>query len=458
MRFINQSIAILGLGLESADLINWLSTNSANCAITIFDHKSKAELDYFIDKLPQGLTINFSFGQDYLKAGLNKFNLIFRSPGFYRLHPSLIEAQKNKVKISSPTKLFFETCPCPIIGVTGTKGKGTTVSLITAMLTASNQPTYLAGNIGKPVLGLLSRLKKSDRVCLELSSFQLQDLTTSPHLAVVLNITSEHLDVHRHHREYRQAKANLIRFQTRHDLAVINADYSFSRSLAKVTKAHVYWFSRFQRVVGSYVQHRRLYLKVKGQPILIGSVDKLLLRGEHNFENITAAIMAAYLAGASIEGIKKAVFNFKGLEHRLELVKEINGVKFYNDSFSTTPETAIAALKSFTEPKVIILGGSDKNSNYTALGRAIIADSHLKAVILIGAMADKIQAAINQAGRCNCPVVRNLSTMAEIVNQAVLFTQPGSVVILSPACASFDMFKNYKDRGNQFKVYVAKLH
>lgn len=408
MQFVNQKIAILGLGEEGQDLLAWLKKNTLHCRIKVFDKITTVSL-----------------------AG---FDLVFRSPGFWRLCPMFKKAEAKGTIISSATKLFFDLCPCPIIGVTGTKGKGTTASLITRILTKSGQSVYLAGNIGKPMLKLLSKLKATDWVCLELSSFQLQDLNKGPHIAVVLNITSDHLDIHQDVNEYRQAKTNILRYQKPDDYAVINGDYQTTKSMAALTKAKVSFFSRQDLSL----DHRRIQL-----------------RGEHNLENIAAAITASRIAGASLPAIKQAVYSFKGLEHRLELVKEINQVKFYNDSFSTTPETAIAAIKSFTEPEILILGGSDKGSDYTQLGQTICQSSNLKAVILIGQMVSRIgQAITGYPGK----IITGGRTMLQIVRQASQLAEVGDVVVLSPACASFDMFTNYKDRGNQFKTYVKKLH
>lgn len=408
MQFVNKNIAILGMGEEGQDLLVWLKKNTLHCRIKVFD-KIK--------------TVNL--------AG---FDLVFRSPGFWRLHPMFKKAETKGTAISSATKLFFDLCPCPIIGVTGTKGKGTTASLITRILTKSGQSVYLAGNIGKPMLQLLPKLKSTDWVCLELSSFQLQDLNKSPHIAVVLNITSDHLDIHQDVNEYRQAKTNILRYQKPDDYAVINRDYQTTKSMAALTKAKVSFFSRHDLSL----DHRRIQL-----------------RGEHNLENIAAAIAVAQLVGVDDQSIKQAVYSFKGLEHRLELVKEVKGVKYYNDSFSTTPETAIAAIKSFTEPMILILGGSDKGSDYTKLGKTISSSRNLKAVILIGKMGPTIRRSIyNFSGQ----IVSGGKTMIQIIKQAKQFAEPGDVVVLSPACASFDMFANYKDRGNKFKAYVKKLH
>ena len=334
MQFIGKNIAVLGLGEEGRDLLTWLKANTQNCRIKVFDKIKTVDL--------------------------RKFNLVFRSPGFWRLSPMF---KQTEAEISSATKLFFDLCPAKIIGVTGTKGKGTTTTLIYKMLQAQGKRVFIAGNIGKPMLKLLPRLKPDDWVCLELSSFQLHDLTVSPQVAVVLNITRDHLDIHRNLQEYRRAKTNIVRYQSHDDQAVINTDYEPTRKLAKLTLAKVHWFSSKT-------------LKI--------DQAKVKLRGPHNLENISAAMIAAGLAGVSIKNQEKIIYSFAGLEHRLEPVRTVAGIKYFNDSFSTTPETAIAAIKSFSEPIILILGGSDKGSDYRQLGRTISSHSNLEAVILIG--------------------------------------------------------------------------
>ncbi|MBU1084748.1 MAG: UDP-N-acetylmuramoyl-L-alanine--D-glutamate ligase [Candidatus Beckwithbacteria bacterium] len=450
MQYLNKKIAILGLGLESIDLLDWLKKNSKNCSITIFDIREE------IEDLG-GNDYSFSLGKDYLKNGLTHFDVIFRSPGFYRLNPELLKAERLGVEITSPTKLFFKLCQAKIIGVTGTKGKGTTTTLINRILKTSGQKSYIAGNIGKPALNLLDKLTSKDWVCLELSSFQLQDLDISPHIAIVLNITSEHLDVHQTTQEYRQAKLNLITHQKKSDKVILNADFEFTKELTKLTPAKTYFFSRQKKVNGCYVENNQILLNIDDQIATIGQADSLLLRGAHNRENITAAIIAAFLAGADLESINQAVFSFKGLKHRLQLIKEVKGITFYNDSFSTTPETAIAALRSFSEPMTIILGGSNKGSDYTILGQEIAKTINLVNIILIGEMAGEIKKAIKKAGYPKAKIIYKPRNMTKIVNFAFKASQKGDVVVLSPACASFDMFKNYKDRGDQFIKAVNHL-
>jgi UDP-N-acetylmuramoylalanine--D-glutamate ligase len=431
MQYLKQKIAVLGIGLEALDLLDWLKTNSKDCAITLFDQNPLIKQKHKIKGKYQ-----YSVGKNYLNQGLTNFDIIFRSPGFYRLHPALKKAQQAGVTILSPTKLFFDLCPSRIIGVTGTKGKGTTTTLIHTLLTSAEKTSYLAGNIGKPFLKLLPLLKSSDWVCLELSSFQLQDLTKSPHISVLLNITSEHLNVHQSTNEYRLSKTSLVKFQKSTDHAVINKDYTVTRKMAKLTSAKLHLFSRFN-------------LKLDR--------SKVKLRGDHNLENISAAMTVAKIIGLSQAETLRTIYQFKGLEHRLEEVRTVKGVTFYNDSFSTTPETAIAAIKSFSEPTTIILGGSDKGSDYTQLSRVIVKAKNIKTIILIGQMASKIKTHIEKAGSFKGEYLTKIKTMAQAVKLSFSHSAPGSVVILSPACASFGMFLNYKDRGKQFKDAVKAL-
>lgn len=444
--FFGKKIAILGLGLEGGDLCQFLLKKGAK--ITVFDQKKASELGGTYKKFKnQGII--FKLGKDYLKDGLVGFDFLFRSPGFSRYLPQIVEAEKKGTFISSATKLFFDLCPGKIIGVTGTKGKGTTATLIYEILKENGKKVELAGNIGQPMLSLLSKLTKDHWVVLELSSFQLMDMNKSPHIAVVLFIASEHLDYHKSQEEYLQAKAHLVSFQKEDDFAVLNADNPTSCSFASLTRAKTFYFSRRGRVDGAYVKNGKIFLFNK----LVGPVDKLQLRGQHNWENVCAAITTAFLSGA--ESVKKAVFSFKGLAYRLEFVKMVGGISFYNDSFSTNPEATIAAIRSFSEPLVLIAGGSEKGADYTALGREIVSSS-VKTLILIGKMAPRIKEASLKAGYQGKIIYRPPS-MKEIVKLAFQNAGSGGIVLLSPAAASLDMFKNYKDRGAQFKKYVQAL-
>ncbi len=444
INFKDKKIAVLGFGLEGRDVVKFLLSKKAN--ITIFDQKAENELDFKgIDKRK----IKLVCGRDYLKTGLDDFDIVFRSPGFYRYLAELERAEKKGVKISSAIKLFFHLCPAKIIGVTGTKGKGTTSTLIYKILKKSGKDAYLAGNIGKPYLELLAKLKKSSWVVLELSSFQLIDLDKSPHIALVLNITTDHLDWHKDRKEYLLAKRQIVRHQNRGDFAVLNVDYKDSRGFAQYTKAKVCLFSKFKK--------GKIVLTLNKKDYFLGNADKLLLRGKHNWENVSAALCTAALVGADLEAMKTTIFSFKALEHRLELVGKVKGVAFYNDSFATGPQPTMAAINSFSQPITLILGGSDKGLDYGELVKEIKNKKNLKTVILIGEIAREIKKLLLKIGFQGRILALGKGSMAEIVKTSFSQTAKGGVVLLSPASASFDMFENYKDRGNQFKQAVRML-
>ena len=413
MNYKNKKIAIVGYGLEGQDAERFLKSKGAD--VTILDQK---------DNL------------NYLKH-LNKYEIIVRSPGVYPFKKELVEVVKKGIRITTPTHIFFNEFKGKIIGVTGTKGKGTTSTLIYELLKSAKFDVYLAGNIGKPMLELLPLLTSKSYVVLEMSSFQLIDLPVSPDIAVILNITTDHMDWHRNQEEYVEAKKNIVKFQKVSDWAVINKDYKTPKSFSKLTKANVIFFSK-KTLESDYK---------KG----------LMLRGEHNLENIAAAISVAKILNIKKDLIIKTIRNFKGLEHRLEFVREINGIKFYNDSFATGPQPTIAAINSFTEPETLILGGSDKGLDYWELCEKINSHKNIKGIVVIG---ETRLAIINNLMMMKSKIkIINLikSDMVKVVETAYVITQPGGVVILSPASASFDMFQNYKDRGNQFKEAVNSL-
>lgn len=405
MKYQGRKIAILGRGIEGVDAEKFLKSKGA--IVTILDQNE--DLGYL--------------------SKLDGFDSIVRSPGVYPYKPEL----KHLKNITTPTAIFFENCPAKIIGVTGTKGKGTTSTLIYEILKKAKKDVYLAGNIGKPVLEILPKLKKESYVILEMSSFQLIDLGVSPHISVVLNISLDHMDWHKDEKEYIDAKKNIVKFQNSTDWAVVNDEYETSKSFAKETKANVFLFSK-----------EKLDKKFK---------KDLTLRGEHNLENIAAAVTVAKILDIDEEVTIETVKNFKGLEHRLEFVKLIKGVGFYNDSFATGPQPTIAAIKSFTEDETLILGGSDKGLDYKELGKCIEETRNVKNVILIGQIRNQIKGFIKTKKIFDL----EFSDMKIIVDKAFEITPKGGVVILSPASASFDMFKDYKDRGNQFKEAVKKL-
>jgi UDP-N-acetylmuramoylalanine--D-glutamate ligase len=408
-----KKIAILGYGLEGQDAEKYFK--GFGNEVKILDKK---------------------FDENYLE-NLKDFDIVVRSPGVYRYLPEITKVEKEGVEITSALKIFLEKCQAKIIGVTGTKGKGTTSTLIYEILKKAGYDVYLAGNIGKPYLELLPKLTKESFVIMELSSFQLIDLTKSPDIAVVLNITLDHMDWHKNRKEYVDAKKNIVRYQSVSDYAVLNEEYDEPKSFAKETKAKIIFFSK-----------KRLEEKYK---------EKLFLRGEHNLENIAAAVRVAKIIGVDEKIILDTVRNFKGLEHRLELVGSVNGVTFYNDSFATGPQPTIAAINSFTEPETLILGGSDKGLDYQELIDAIRKRNNVKNLIMIGDTRIKIIDTFKGEPFKGNVQDLDYQPMNAIVKKAFEVTSKGGVVILSPASASFDMFKNYKDRGNQFKEAVQSL-
>jgi len=464
MNLKGKKVAVLGLSIEGIATVRYLVKEGAR--VTACDKNLSEELGENLKRIKK-LDVSLRLGKDYLK-NLDQFEILFRTPGMPLWYPELITAKRAGVQLSSQTKLFFNLCPCSIIGVTGTKGKGTTASLIFEILKTADKNVFLGGNIGNPPIEFLEKLTPQSWVVLELSSFQLEDLKISSHIAVVLNITSDHLfsvakdspNYHLSQKDYVKAKENIVKFQKKEDYAVLNFDYQSSRKFSKLTSGQIHYFSRRKEVKGAYVKTNRIFLS-KDKRLLIGKTKDLILPGAHNWENVNAAICAASLAGVSVLTIRKAVFNFKGLEHRLEFVREVGGVKYYNDSFSTTPETAIAAIRAFKKPIILIAGGSEKGLDYTELGKEIVKSS-VKTLILIGQIANKIEKAVfrNQQSAISnqqLKIIRNLKTMNEIVRTASEYAEPGNVVLLSPASASFDMFKNYKERGRQFKNEAAKI-
>lgn len=430
-KYKNLKVAVLGLGIEGSDAVKYLLSMGAR--VSLFDQKPESEIDFGGIKKN---SLNLYLGPKYNLKLLKDFDAVVRSPGVYRYLPEIVDAEKSGTEITSPIKIFFEECPGKIIGVTGTKGKGTTSTLIYETLKSDSRDVYLAGNIGKPYLELLPRLDKESIVILEMSSFQLIDMNVSPNIAVVLNITADHMDWHKDIEEYVNAKKNIVLFQKPSDFAVINEEYDVPRNFAESIKSKIIFFSK-----------NKLDSKFK---------TKLLLRGEHNLENIAAAVAVAKILKVDEKKIGKVIRNFKGLEHRLELVGSVKGIAFYNDSFATGPQPTIAAIKSFTEPETLILGGSDKGLDYSELGDVVNHRANIKNIILIGTTASKIGGFLKKNLGFR---ILNLgfSSMDKIVKKAFEATEKGGVVVLSPASASFDMFENYKDRGNQFKEAVRKL-
>jgi UDP-N-acetylmuramoylalanine--D-glutamate ligase len=426
-------IAILGYGAQGRSAYEyWHEGNQ----LTVCDADEQVEL-------PDG--VEARLGPDHLKQ-LDRFDLIVRSP---IVHPRDIVAANSPAildKVTTVTNEFFRVCPTKnIIGVTGTKGKGTTSTLIAKMLEAGGRRAHLGGNIGIPPLDLLKNgIKADDWVVLELANFQLIDLKDSPRIGVCLMVVSEHLDWHADEAEYFAAKSQLFEHQTSEDTAVYFAENEVSKQIASHGHGQkIPYFAEPGAVVADGA------ILIDGQRVC--STQELKLLGAHNWQNACAAVTTAWQISQDIEAMREVLTSFSGLEHRLELVRELDGVRYYDDSFGTAPETAIVAIQAFSQPKVIILGGSDKGADYKELAKTV-AESNVRKVLLIGQQAARLQAALDAAGFSN--YIPGGQDINQIVATARAQAQPGDVVLLSPACASFDMFKNYKDRGEQFKRAV----
>lgn len=459
IRFRGKKVAILGLSVEGVDSVQFFVSEGAQ--VICADRRTGVALGETYEKLRR-YPVTFQLGVGYLE-GLDDCDIIVRTPGMSLHLPQLAALQNQGKEITSLTKLFFDLCEAPIIGVTGTKGKGTTSSLIYEMVKAAKRTVYLGGNVGIPLLSIVRKIHTADTVVLELSSFQTEDLRKSPHIAVVLRTTQEHLanfdplatNFHVSREAYIEAKKPIVRFQTSRDYAVLNADDPTSSSFAKETAAHVYYFSRRDRHAHAYIDSGSVFLKRNDKTELICRADEIILRGEHNLENIAAAALTATLAGVDIASIRQVARIFPGLPHRLEFVRQVGGVDYYDDSFSTVPETTIAAVRSFQEPVILIAGGSEKGSDFTQMG-SVIAESSVNAVIVIGAMTGRIVKALKQA-RFAGKIITGCNSAHEVVQKAAGISKSGDVVLLSPACASFDMFPNYKERGKQFSYEVSLL-
>lgn len=428
-------------------------------AIVGFDTEGRSSYEYFADrghdlticdqnpdlKVPRGAEA--VLGDTYLDD-LDRFDLIVRTAG---LPPRKI-LEKNQgiaTKVTTQINEFFKACPTAnIIGITGTKGKGTTSSLITRMLEAAGKHVFLGGNIGVPPLTFLSKLHKDSWVVLELSSFQLIDLQYAPHIGVCLMVVPEHLNWHQDMDEYVAAKSRMFALQTPDDIAIPFADNELSRTIASTGSGQqIPYFA----APGAYVDEAGV---VTIGETAICPVTDLKLLGRHNWQNACAAVTAVWQVTPDVKAIHKVLTSFSGLEHRLEFVRELNGVKFYDDSFGTTPETAAVAIESFTEPKVVILGGSDKGTSFEVLADTV-QRSNVRQAVIIGETGPAIIAALEAAGFT--AISLGGTTMESALATCIQHAQPGDVVLLSTGCASFDMFENYKDRGNQFKQLVAKL-
>lgn len=444
-----KNITVIGIGISNLPLIKYLVSLGAN--VTACDRRSAEDLGENYTELEK-LGVKFNLGDGYLNNLSG--DMIFKTPGMRYDVPELLKAKENGSIVTSEMEVFFEVCPSHIIAVTGSDGKTTTTTLIHKMMTDAGYKTWLGGNIGNPLLTDTEKMKENDWVILELSSFQLHTMRKSPEIAVITNISPNHLDMHKDYKEYIDAKKNIMLYQNEGDTLIVNADNQVTADIGKSANGAVKYFSR-NGMADVYLDGNI----IKRGIVEILNIKDIKIPGMHNVENYMAAI-AAVSGLVSKEVIVNVAKTFGGVEHRIELVRTLDGVKYYNSSIDSSPNRTINTLRVFPNKVIIIAGGKDKGIPYDEIGPALA--EHVKVLILIGATSDKIQEAldaeINKTGNGKDIEVIRATSYEDAVNTARSKANDGDVVLLSPASTSFDMFRNFEERGNLFKKIVNELN
>ena len=447
----NKKIAIIGAGVSNIPLMKELHKN--NLDITIFDKNDINKLPEEASSYIKKYNIKTSLRDNYLD-NLVGYDVIFRSPSFLPTNKYLVKEQERGALITTEIEQVIKLSLAPIIGVTGSKGKTTTTTIINAILSGLGYHTYLGGNIGLPLYNKLDEITKEDIVILELSSFQLMNMTVSPHISVVTNISPDHLDIHGSYDEYINAKKYIFLNQQKEDILVLNKDDKIVKDFKKEAKGHIRYFGK-GNIKDSYTLNKN-YITYNDE--LIIDTNKLILKGDHNYINICAALNAIkdYIKVPN-EELEKVISNISPVKHRLEFVRNINGVKWYNDSASTTPDKAIAGIEAFDNNIILIAGGWDKNISYAPLAEEI--GKKVKKLILFGETKQKIYDEVMKLPRSiNANIeIYLLDNIEEVVSFANRISQKDDIVLFSPASASFDMFKNAYQRGDIFRDLVNKL-
>ena len=446
----DQTVAVIGIGVSNQPLIQLLL--SRNISVTACDKKSREALGPLAEELEKG-GCRLRLGEDYLQ-GLDQ-DVIFRTPGMRPDLPELTAAVERGSLLTSEMEVFFEVCPCTKIAVTGSDGKTTTTTIIAELLRAAGKTVHLGGNIGHPLLAETGGMEPEDIAVLELSSFQLMTMTHSPHIAVVTNLAPNHLDVHRDFAEYISAKENIFTHQKAEDIAVFNADNDVTLEESGRVPGRARLFSRQRELEdGVFLRDSAIVCRRGGVEREVLRLSGIKLPGVHNVENYMAAI-AAVDGLVPDEIIRKFAAEFGGVEHRIELVRELNGVRYYNDSIASSPSRTIARLRSFDQKIILIAGGKDKGIPYDALGPEV--NEHVKLLILCGATAEVIRRAVERAENYSELEIAEVSDYQEAVSLAQSRAKEGDVVMLSPASTSFDRFANFMERGRVFKEIVNAL-
>ena len=450
----NRKVAIIGLGVSNIPLLDYM--HNVGAKVTVFDNRIIEDIPKDTMKKITDYAMEFSLGPNNLSK-LEGFDIIFRSPSCLPTVPELQKEVERGTILTSEIEMLMKLCPGKVIGVTGSDGKTTTTTLIYEILKANGYNCYLGGNIGTPLFTKLSEMTPDDIIVLELSSFQLMGMEISPSISVITNISPNHLNVHSSYEEYIDAKKNIFKYQDKDGIIVLNYDNAITKAAAKEANGKVVFFSSKTKLEDGIILDGDIIKECKDKLRRhILSTNTVSLRGVHNYENICAAI-AATSSLVKVEDAVKAVQESKGVQHRLEFIREIDGVKWYNDSIGTSPTRTIAGLHSFDERIVLIAGGYDKHLDYTPIAKPIL--EKVDSLILIGDTAPKIFDAVKEEAEKQgkdikiymCDEFKNTVLVAKKV------AKPGQIVLFSPASASFDLFRNFEERGNKFKELVNNI-
>lgn len=446
----SKSVTVIGVGTSNTPLIELLCREGVS--VLARDRRSREDFGPEYDRLA-ALGARFKLGPDYMRDITE--DVVFKTPGVRPDVPELAAAREKGSLITSEMEMFFEVCPCPIIAITGSDGKTTTTTLVAELLSAAGYRVHLGGNIGTPLVDKVPEIDSSDYAVVELSSFQLMTMTKSADVAVVTNVSPNHLDYHTGMDEYIEAKKNVFSHQGRDGLLVVNADNETAFGFAAQASGAVRTFSRrAEQANGCWFDGEKIYFCENGEKTILIDKSEVALRGLHNIENLMAAFCAV-VDFVGIDMCRRVARQFSGVEHRLEPVREVGGVMYYNDSIASSPTRTIAGLESFDRKLILIAGGYDKHLDYSSLGMAI--RDRVKTLVLLGATAPKIKEAVLAAKNGAQPEILEATDMEGAVKLAASRAADGDIVILSPASASFDMFKNFEERGNCFKNIVLAL-
>ncbi len=451
----SQRIAVIGTGMSNMALAKFLL--SQGCKVTACDKKRGEELGAAYDTL-RSLGIELRLGEGYL-SGLDDFDTLFVTPGIPLDLPEIDAARRGGVNISNEIALFLLLCRGKIIGITGSNGKTTTTTLTGRILSLYYDRVFVGGNIGNPLIEQVLEIPEDAKVVMELSSFQLQSATVSPEISSILNIYPNHLDHHRSMEEYIEAKRNILRYQSADDYAILNHDNPISAESCGSTKGKALFFSRIEELEeGAFLSGDDIYVVLGGRAGRICSKCDLKIPGDHNVENVLAASLIASVAGVPAEAIASGVTGFTGVAHRLELVRELDGVVYYNDSKATTPSSTVAALRAVEKPVVLIAGGYDKHLSFDELAEYMV--DRVKGLVLMGQTARQIDESVRKAagikGVGHPPIV-HAASLEDAVLKAKELSSSGDAVLFSPACASYDMFGNFMVRGDRYREIVQSL-